>query len=56
MKPREIRREIYCVGAVDWDRRLFDSLIPRGEDEIASGLVPLAMTPNNRGIIKGTEV
>jgi flavorubredoxin len=28
LKPREIRRGIYCVGAVDWDRRLFDSLIP----------------------------
>ncbi len=28
MKPRELKKEIYCVGAVDWDRRLFDSLIP----------------------------
>lgn len=28
MKPREIRRGVYCVGAIDWDRRLFDSLIP----------------------------
>jgi flavorubredoxin len=28
MKPREIRPRIYCVGAIDWDRRLFDSLIP----------------------------
>jgi flavorubredoxin len=28
MKPREIRRGIYSVGAVDWDRRLFDALIP----------------------------
>jgi flavorubredoxin len=28
MKPREIRRGIYFVGAIDWDRRLFDSLIP----------------------------
>jgi flavorubredoxin len=28
MKPREIKRGIYFVGAVDWDRRLFDSLIP----------------------------
>jgi flavorubredoxin len=28
MKPREIRKDIYCVGAIDWDRRLFDSLIP----------------------------
>jgi flavorubredoxin len=27
-KPREIKKDIYCVGAEDWDRRLFDSLIP----------------------------
>ncbi len=27
-KPREIKKDIYCVGAIDWDRRLFDSLIP----------------------------
>jgi flavorubredoxin len=28
MKAREIRRGIYWVGAIDWDRRLFDELIP----------------------------
>ncbi len=28
MKSREIRPRIYWVGAVDWDRRLFDALIP----------------------------
>jgi flavorubredoxin len=28
MIPREIKHGIYFVGAVDWDRRLFDSLIP----------------------------
>ena len=28
MKPREIKPGIYWVGAVDWDRRLFDALIP----------------------------
>jgi flavorubredoxin len=28
LKPREIKKDIYSVGAVDWDRRLFDSLIP----------------------------
>jgi len=28
MKPREIRPGVYSVGAIDWDRRLFDSLIP----------------------------
>jgi len=28
MKPREIKPDVYWVGAIDWDRRLFDSLIP----------------------------
>ena len=28
MKPRELRPGVYSVGAVDWDRRLFDMLIP----------------------------
>ncbi|HIE17098.1 MAG TPA: FprA family A-type flavoprotein [Dehalococcoidia bacterium] len=28
MESRQIKRGIYSVGAVDWDRRLFDSLIP----------------------------
>ncbi len=28
MNPREIRPGVYWVGAVDWDRRLFDALIP----------------------------
>lgn len=28
MKPRKIKESIYFVGAVDWDRRLFDSLVP----------------------------
>jgi flavorubredoxin len=28
MGPREIKPKIYWVGAIDWDRRLFDSLIP----------------------------
>ncbi len=28
MKPRNIRDRISWLGAVDWDRRLFDSLIP----------------------------
>ena len=28
MKPREIKPNIYWVGAIDWDRRLFDALIP----------------------------
>ncbi len=28
MKAREIRDRVHWLGAVDWDRRLFDSLIP----------------------------
>jgi flavorubredoxin len=28
MKIRKIKDRIYWLGAVDWDRRLFDSLIP----------------------------
>ncbi len=28
MNLRKIRENIFWVGAVDWNRRLFDSLIP----------------------------
>jgi flavorubredoxin len=28
MKSRRIREDVFLLGAVDWDRRLFDSLIP----------------------------
>jgi flavorubredoxin len=28
MKPRKIRDHVSLLGAVDWDRRIFDSLIP----------------------------
>ncbi|MBW2663015.1 MAG: FprA family A-type flavoprotein, partial [Deltaproteobacteria bacterium] len=28
MKSRKITSQIYWMGSVDWDRRLFDSLIP----------------------------
>jgi len=28
MEPREIGPGVYWVGAIDWDRRLFDALIP----------------------------
>jgi flavorubredoxin len=28
MKPRQIVPNVYLIGSVDWDRRLFDSLIP----------------------------
>ncbi|MBE9513610.1 MAG: MBL fold metallo-hydrolase, partial [Chloroflexi bacterium] len=44
MKPREIRPGIHWVGAVDWDRRLFDSLIPLPDG-----------TSYNSYLIKGTE-
>ena len=44
MKPREIRPKIYLVGAVDWDRRLFDALIPLPDG-----------TSYNSYLIKGSE-
>ena len=28
MRPREIKDDLFWVGALDWDRRLFDELIP----------------------------
>jgi flavorubredoxin len=28
MKARQIKSNVYWVGAIDWDRRLFDALIP----------------------------
>ena len=28
MKARKIKEGVFWMGAVDWDRRLFDSLIP----------------------------
>ncbi len=28
MAVKKIKKGIYCVGAIDWDRRLFDELIP----------------------------
>ena len=28
MKARQIKTNVYWVGAIDWDRRLFDALIP----------------------------
>jgi flavorubredoxin len=28
MKARKIRTNVYWIGAIDWDRRLFDALIP----------------------------
>ena len=44
MKAREFAPGIYSVGAVDWDRRLFDSLIPLPDG-----------TSYNAYLIKGSE-
>jgi flavorubredoxin len=44
MKTREIKPGIYWVGAVDWDRRLFDSLIPLPDG-----------TSYNSYLVKGNE-
>jgi flavorubredoxin len=44
MKPRELKKDIYCVGAVDWDRRLFDCLIPLPDG-----------TSYNAYLVKGSE-
>jgi flavorubredoxin len=44
MKPREIRPGIHAVGAIDWDRRLFDALIPLPDG-----------TSYNSYLVKGSE-
>ena len=44
MKPKEIRPGAYWVGAIDWDRRLFDALIPLPDG-----------TSYNSYLIKGSE-
>ncbi len=44
MNLREIRPNVYWVGAVDWDRRLFDALIPLPDG-----------TSYNSYLIKGSE-
>jgi len=44
MKAREIRPKVYSVGAIDWDRRLFDALIPLPDG-----------TSYNSYLIKGSE-
>ncbi len=44
MKPREIRPGVYWVGAIDWDRRLFDGLIPLPDG-----------TSYNSYLVKGSE-
>ena len=44
MKPRKLKPNVYWVGAVDWDRRLFDELIPLPDG-----------TSYNAYLIKGSE-
>ncbi len=44
MASREILTEVYSVGAIDWDRRLFDELIPLPDG-----------TTYNSYLIKGSE-
>lgn len=44
MNPRQISEDVFIVGAIDWNRRLFDSLIPLPDG-----------TSYNAYIIRGTE-
>ena len=44
MKPRELQAGVFWVGAVDWDRRLFDELIPLPDG-----------TSYNAYVVKGNE-
>jgi len=44
MPVREIKQNIYAVGSIDWDRRLFDELIPLPDG-----------TSYNSYLIKGSE-
>jgi flavorubredoxin len=43
-KPKQLKDNIFCVGAIDWDRRLFDELIPLPDG-----------TTYNSYLIKGSE-
>ncbi len=44
MEAREIARDVFWIGAIDWDRRLFDSLIPLPDG-----------TSYNAYLVKGSE-
>lgn len=44
MRPREIQEGVFWLGAIDWDRRLFDALIPLPDG-----------TSYNAYLIKGSE-
>jgi len=65
MAVREIRTNIFSVGAIDWDRRLFDELIPlphgtsynsyliRGSEKVA--LVDTVFPPKQSELIKNLK-
>ncbi len=68
MGPREIKPGVFYVGAVDWDRRLFDALIPlpegtsynsylvRGSEKtVLFDTVDLAKTQVLLGYLEGVE-
>ena len=44
MKPKKLKADVHWVGAVDWDRRLFDELIPLPDG-----------TSYNAYLVKGSE-
>jgi len=44
MEPKKVKDDIFWVGAVDWDRRLFDALIPLPDG-----------TSYNAYLVKGSE-
>ncbi|MFC1500345.1 FprA family A-type flavoprotein [Candidatus Zixiibacteriota bacterium] len=44
MNPRKLRENIWAVGTIDWDRRLFDDLVPLPEG-----------TSYNAFLLKGSE-
>lgn len=44
MENRKLTKQVYCVGAIDWDARLFDQLIPLPDG-----------TSYNSYLIKGSE-
>ena len=44
MMPRKIKENVFLMGAIDWNRRLFDSLIPLPDG-----------TSYNAYLIKGSE-
>ncbi|MFQ5883689.1 MAG: MBL fold metallo-hydrolase, partial [Thermoplasmata archaeon] len=44
MTVRELKKDVHSVGAIDWDRRLFDELIPLPDG-----------TSYNSYLIKGSE-